>query len=81
MDDAGPQAKQPKPLADNTHFNPFGAYEVSKCIVMGLKQLQSPLVQYLRPGWLDFSPSQPDDWQQFYWPQSIYHDSTKPDGN
>lgn len=72
---------QDREFADNTHFNPFGAYEVSKCIVMGLKQLQSPLVQYLRPEWHDFSPAQPDDWQQFYWPQSIYHDSTKPDGN
>lgn len=24
-------------LKDDTHFNPFGAYEVAKCVVMGLK--------------------------------------------
>ena len=72
---------QEKEFADNTHFNPFGAFEVSKCIVMGLKQLNSPLLQYLRPTWQDFNPAQPDDWQQFYWPQSKFYDSRKPDGN
>jgi lysophospholipase L1-like esterase len=72
---------QDKDFADNTHFNPFGAYEVSKLIVMGLKQLQSPLVSFLNSDWQDFSPSQPDDWQAFPWPQSKFFDGTKPDGN
>ena len=70
-----------KDFADNTHFNPFGAYEVSKLVVMGLKQMNSPLIQYLRPEWQDFSPEKPDNAEEFYWPQSIYHDSRKPDGN
>ncbi len=70
-----------KDFADNTHFNPFGAYEVSKLVVMGLKQMNSPLIQYLRPEWQDFSPENPDKAEEFYWPQSIYYDSRKPDGN
>ena len=70
-----------KDFADNTHFNPFGAYEVSKLVVMGLKQLDSPLAQYLRPEWQDFNPHCPDKPEEFYWPQSIYYDSRKPDGN
>lgn len=70
-----------KDFADNTHFNPFGAYEVSKLVVMGLKQLDSPLAQYLRPEWQDFDPHSPDKPEEFYWPQSIYYDSRKPDGN
>ena len=70
-----------KDFADNTHFNPFGAYEVSKLVVMGLKQLNSPLAQYLRPEWQDFDPQSPDKPEEFYWPQSIYYDSRKPDGN
>ena len=45
---------QPQPLADNTHFNPFGAWEIAKMIVMGLKQMNSPLVGYLRTDWQDF---------------------------
>jgi lysophospholipase L1-like esterase len=70
-----------KDFADNTHFNPFGAYEVSKLVVMGLKQLDSPLAQYLRPEWQDFNPHSPDKPEEFCWPQSIYYDSRKPDGN
>lgn len=72
---------QTREFADNTHFNPFGAYEVSKLIVMGLKQLNSPLVKYLRSDWQDFTPTQPDDHQQFYWPNAIFFDGKKPDGN
>jgi hypothetical protein len=68
-------------FADNTHFNPFGAYEVSKLVVMGLKEMNSPLVQYLRPEWRDFDPKNPDRAEEFYWPQSIYYDAKKPDGN
>ena len=68
-------------FADNTHFNPFGAYEVSKLVVMGLKEMNSPLVQYLRPEWQDFDPKNPDRAEDFYWPQSIYYDAKKPDGN
>lgn len=72
---------QNKAFADNTHFNPFGAYEVSKLVVMGLKSISSPLVSFLRADWQDFSPSHPDDWQTFYWPQSPLYDGRKPDGN
>ena len=68
-------------LADNTHFNPFGAYEVAKCVVMGMKQLDLPVVKYLRPEWQDFDPSHPDDWKSFKWAPSRLKDIVKPDGN
>ena len=68
-------------LADNTHFNPYGAYEVAKCVVMGMKQLQLPLVKYLRPDWQDYDPTHPDNWQTFKWPPSRMQDIVKPDGN
>lgn len=72
---------QDKVFADNTHFNPFGAYEVAKLVVMGMKQNGLLADGWLSPDWTDFNPAQPDDWQTFYWPQSPLHDSTKPDGN
>ena len=72
---------QDKPLADNTHFNPYGAYEVAKCVVMGMKQLNLPLVQYLRPEWQDFNPAQPDEWTTFQWAPSPMTENLKPDGN
>ena len=52
---------QDKPLADNTHFNPYGAYEIAKMVVMGMKQLNLPIVKYLRSDWKDFNQAQPDD--------------------
>lgn len=70
-----------KELADNTHFNTFGAYEVAKCVVMGMKELQLPFVEYLRDDWHDFDPAQPDDWQAFKWAPAPMTEATKPDGN
>ena len=72
---------QEKALADNTHFNPFGAWQIAKMIVMGLKQLNSPLVQHLRPDWQDYDPAQPDDPDAFVWHMSAGSNLTKPDGN
>lgn len=72
---------QAKPLADNTHFNPYGAYEIAKMVVMGMKQLNLPIVKYLRSDWKDFNPAQPDDYNKFVWYNSVQQDVTKPDGN
>lgn len=72
---------QEKALADNTHFNPYGAWEIAKMVVMGLKQIQSPLASYLRPEWQDFDPARPDDPDQFVWQMSSGSNLTKPDGN
>ena len=76
-----PEEMYGRKLEDNTHFNPFGAYEVAKCVVMGMKQLQLPIVQYLRPDWQDFDPAQPDDWRTFQWAPSKIVENMKPDGN
>lgn len=68
-------------LADNTHFNPYGAWEIAKMMVMGLKQMQSPLAGHLRPEWQDFDPQHPDDPSQFVWYMSGSANILKPDGN
>lgn len=72
---------QTSALKDETHFNPFGAWEISKCVVMGLKGIDSPLVAHLRDGWVDFDPKNPDDWQKFPWVYATSIDLLKPDGN
>ena len=76
-----PKEMYGRELADNTHFNPYGAYEVAKCVVMGMKQLNLPIVQYLRADWQDFNPAQPDDWKTFKWAPSRISENVKPDGN
>lgn len=47
---------QTEALADNTHFNAYGAYEIAKCIAQEMKRL--PLKRYVQEGvWFDCLPS------------------------
>ena len=72
---------QEKALEDNTHFNPYGAYEVAKMVVMGMKQLGLPLVQHLHKDWQDFDPRHPDNPETFQWYPADRQDATRPDGD
>ena len=78
---AGTYPGQTTAFADNTHFNTFGAYEISKCVVMGIKALKLPIVKYLRSDWQDFSPLHPDDPKGWHWPDADRIEIAKPDGN
>ena len=68
-------------LKDNTHANAFGAFEISKLVIEGMKKLGINLSDYLRNEWPGFTPSEPDDWQQFYWPLTPSGYTEKPAGN
>ena len=68
-------------LKDNTHANAFGAFEISKLVIEGMKKLGINLTDYLRNEWPGFTPSEPDDWQQFYWPLTPSGYTEKPAGN
>lgn len=72
---------QAKALADNTHFNNYGAYQVAKIVVMGMKQLNLPFTKHLRSDFVDYNPSQPDNWEEFKWAPAKNADLVKPDGN
>ncbi|WP_302560643.1 rhamnogalacturonan acetylesterase [Phocaeicola sartorii] len=73
--------RQDRELKDNTHTNAFGAYEVSKLIVMEMKNNGIELVQYLRTAWQDFIPYHYDNYQQFYWPKTPINYPEEPEGN
>jgi len=72
---------QDKPLADNTHFNSYGAYELAKCVVQGIIEQKIDLAKYIVDGWTNFDPKHPDDWQHFFCPDSPSANFLKPDGN
>ena len=72
---------QSKELKDNTHSNAFGAYQICKLVVMGLKSNGIEAMKYLRPNWKDYNPQSYDDWQSFYWPATPMNYSEKPAGN
>jgi hypothetical protein len=50
-------------------------------VVMGMKELNLPIVKYLKDSWVDYSPAQPDDFNQFIWYPAVLIDMVKPDGN
>ncbi len=68
-------------LKDNTHFNAYGAYELASCIVSSIKQQHLPLAKYIRKDFMMFDPAKPMAFEKFYWPQSAFVSSGKPDGN
>lgn len=72
---------QKQTLADDTHFNPYGAYELAKCVVKSIVDQELPLSKYISKNYKGFDPSKPDTVEDFHWPESIYMESLKPDGN
>lgn len=72
---------QTDPLEDNTHFNPYGAYEIAKMVIMGMKQAGLPPVKHLRPDFEDYDPKYPASWEEFKWIPAAGADIVKPDGN
>jgi hypothetical protein len=68
-------------LKDNTHFNTYGAYELAKCVVNGIKKASLPLARYLKNDLPVFDPAHPDPVEQWNLPQSSFIAVTKPDGN
>lgn len=72
---------QPEPLADNTHFNPYGAYELAKCVVQGILNQNWDLKNYVVDDFGKFDPSNPDSPEDFFWPPSPRVEIAKPDGN
>ena len=77
---AGSYPGQTQDFADNTHFNPYGAYEIARCIVEGLKKQVPALARYLKlfPA---FDPAHPDNPDEFQWDDSPFTEVEKPDGN
>ncbi|HMP93101.1 MAG TPA: rhamnogalacturonan acetylesterase [Phnomibacter sp.] len=72
---------QPTALNDNTHFNTYGAMQIAKCIIQGIKDLKLPLAKFLKEQMPAFDATMPDDWQNWYWPLSPGMAAAKPDGN
>ena len=78
---AGSYPGQTTDFKDNTHFNPYGAYEIAKCVIEGMRQLQLPFLSALRPEYKPFNPACPDDFTTFHWNNSPFFEAEKPDGN
>ncbi|MDP3434535.1 MAG: rhamnogalacturonan acetylesterase [Bacteroidota bacterium] len=72
---------QDKPLADDTHFNPYGAYELAKCVTEGIRLTIPELAKFISDDWVEFNPAQPDPVNEFRWYESPSVNLVKPEGN
>ncbi|MFL1011679.1 rhamnogalacturonan acetylesterase [Flavisericum labens] len=72
---------QPKPLNDNTHFNSFGANEIAKSVVQGIRDLNLEIIQYLKPDIPNYNPAGPDSFSNWTLPMSSRFEIKKPEGN
>ncbi|GGA54329.1 rhamnogalacturonan acetylesterase [Edaphobacter acidisoli] len=59
---------QTEAISDDTHFNKYGAYELARCIVHGIRAANLPIKKYLVKGTTDFNPAHPDDVNTFHLP-------------
>lgn len=72
---------QSQALKDNTHFTAYGAYELAKCVVNGIRQNVPQLASYLKKHLPMFNPLHPDKFEDWQLPPSDFIESKKPDGN
>lgn len=69
---AGTFPGQTAELKDDTHFNAYGAYELAKCIVEGIKAEKLGIAKYLVEELPTFDPAHPDSLETWNLPASPF---------
>lgn len=72
---------QDKALADDTHFNPFGAMQIAKLVLQGMRDAHLPVADHILPTFTGFDAAHPEVWTSFHWAESPLFEVAKPDGN
>ena len=67
---AGTFPGQDEALKDDTHFNDYGAYELAKCVVEGIKANHLSIEKYLIQDLQTFDPCHPDSLDNWDFPIS-----------
>jgi len=61
---------EPNELNDNTHFNSYGAYQLAKCIIEGIRSNDLGMKKYIIKGLPVYDPAKPDPFESFNLPLS-----------
>jgi lysophospholipase L1-like esterase len=61
---------EPNALNDNTHFNSYGAYQLARCIIEGIRENNLGIQKYLIKGLQNYDPAKPDPFESFSLPLS-----------
>ncbi len=68
-------------LKDNTHFNAYGAFQLARAVVEGIKTNVPTLAKHLSADVVPFDPSKPDSVDTWSLPPSATFALQKPDGS
>src|SRR5262245_16238163 len=66
---------------DGTHHDNYGAYELARCVVEGIKANNLSIAKFLAKDVTAFDPSRPDPPEKFKIPASPQRSEVKPPGN
>ena len=66
---------------DITHHDNYGAYELAKCIIQGIRDAQLPLAAAIASDFTGFDPAHPDAPESFVLPASPQRSDVVPRGN
>jgi hypothetical protein len=66
---------------DGTHHNKYGAYELARCVVEGIKANDLGVAKFLAKDATAFDPGRPDPPENFKIPASPMLSEVKPPGN
>ena len=66
---------------DNTHHNNYGAYELAKAIVVGMRQAKLPVAAFVADDFGQFDPAHPDAVEAFAVPASPGFTNERPLGD
>jgi lysophospholipase L1-like esterase len=61
---------EPKELNDNTHFSSYGAYQLAKCIIEGIRKNNLGIEKFFVKGLPSYNPAKPDPFEEFSLPVS-----------
>ncbi len=70
---AGSYPGMPKDVADNTHFNPYGAWQLAKCMITALQSMGHPLAKHVI-NFDGYTPACPDAVESFRWWETPAHE-------
>ena len=74
-------AKPAPGRVDDTHQDSYGAYELAKCVVQGIRDDRLEIAKYITDDFTGFDPAHPDPVGQFDVPPSPLGTAEKPFGN
>jgi lysophospholipase L1-like esterase len=66
---------------DLTHHNNYGAYQLAKCVIKGIRLAKLPIVTQLNKNANSYDPASPDSADNFILAPSLFNSILRPSGN